>query len=209
MMKKYVLAGAIAAFFATANVAQAPEMRLHYFQPLKGRVIPTESTLEKYAKENDENIRKLIKKMDDLEHYRTNDFSDDTLQLLVARLMMGEAEDYSDTDKIAVVWTAMNRAKKYNSSIKTEILRAYQYSCFNEGTDSSIFLKIPLEHNERDFLKDLQLAKDFLDGKYRDPTRGATYYYNPKKVRKKPSWVNQTVFLKRIGDHLFYKEKSL
>ena len=209
MTKKYVLAGAIAAFLATANIAYAPITNGIHFQPPKERTITTGSFLEKYAKENEEKIQALLKKLDDLDNYRTEDFNEDSLEVLTARLMVGEDEDNLNICKIADTWTAFNRLKKggwYGETFHEVVLKPSQYSCFNEDTDSSIFLKIPLQHNERDFLINLQLAKDFWSGKYPDPTNGATHYYNPKKA-KKPNWVKDMIFCGRVGDHLFYKER--
>ncbi len=207
MIKKCIFAGAVAAFFAAANAVYAPGINIAYYHPIERAVI-AEEIFGEYFKEDKKRLEEITKKYNELRNYRTNDFNEDSNERLIARLMMGETEDYSDIDKIAVAWTAMNRAIRCNSNIKTEILRPYQFSCFNPGTDSNIFLKIPLEHNERDFLVDLRLAKEFLSGKYKDPTNGATHYYNPDRVYGTPEWVKYMTFLKRIGDHLFYKEKD-
>jgi spore germination cell wall hydrolase CwlJ-like protein len=46
-----------------------------------------------------------------------------------------------------------------------------------------------------------------MQGKTKDPTRGAISYYNPKKV-KKPKWdFAKLTFTKNIHNHRFYKEK--
>jgi spore germination cell wall hydrolase CwlJ-like protein len=210
MTKKYVLAGAIGAFLAAANIVYAPTIAKPVFTPPKSTIISgRENLLEKYAKENEERKKVLMKKIDDLENYKTEDFNEDSLEIFTARLMMGETEDYSAKDKIAVAFTILNRLKRgawYGETFHEVALKPYQYSCFNPDRDSSIFLKIPLQHNERDFLINVQLSKNFWLGRYKDPTNGATHYYNPKKV-KKPEWVKRMIFCRRIGDHLFYKER--
>jgi len=57
MTKKYVLAGAIAAFLSVANVAHAPIQNIFYNPPIEN-VVYRESTLEKYAKESEERFLK-------------------------------------------------------------------------------------------------------------------------------------------------------
>jgi len=211
MTKKYILAGAVAAFLAAANVAYAPisNQQLPKFQEPK-ITISTGNFLERYAQENEEKIHALLKELDDLDNYRTRDFNEDSLEILTARLMMGEDEDNQDICKIADTHTALNRLKIggwYGKTFHEVVLKPEQYSCFNRGTDSNIFLKIPLEHNARDFLRDIQLSKNFWLGRYPDPTNGATHYYNPDKVKGTPDWVKTMRFCGRIGHHLYYKEK--
>ena len=140
--------------------------------------------------------------------------------------MLGEDEGHTDESKIADTWTALNRAKRNNTSIREEILRPWAYSCF-WVEDSKTFLKDPLTHSPlkytQEFPNDLVLAKNFLDGKYKDPTHEATSYYNPNaildgiirfvkglgKIKTPRDWdMNNMVYLAKIGDHYYFKEKN-
>lgn len=141
--------------------------------------------------------------------YKVSDFSEDPDQILLARMLLGETEDCSKIEKIAVAYTAINRAKdnkRWNGeTLREAILKPYQYSCFNKEYNQP--LKNPMRYNQKEFLNCLKLAEEILAGKYKDPTGGATYYYNPSKIQK-PNWAKR---LKRIGKiknsyHVFYKE---
>ncbi len=59
MTKKYILAGAIAAFFAATQIAYAPATRPEQFCPPKERVIARESSLERFARENEGKLHSL------------------------------------------------------------------------------------------------------------------------------------------------------
>jgi len=129
--------------------------------------------------------------------------------LLLARMIFGECEDCSKTEKIAIAFTALNRTKKggwYGENLKEVILKPYQYSCFNSDLDGSIFLKDPLKHNAQEFLLSLKLSKEILEGKYKDPTKGATHYYNPKRVGE-PYWTKKFTKIGKIENshHIFYR----
>lgn len=157
-----------------------------------------------------EKIRQLEQKVEDAMNYRVADFREDSEICLLARLILGEAAGASTIEKIAVAYSAINRTK-WGKSLKEVILAPYQYSCFNEGTDSSKFLKNPLKYEPEEFYQSLEISKKILAGKYKDPTRGATHYYNPRLV-KKPFWANKLFSLGRIPlgnkkftHHVFYK----
>ncbi|VVB82836.1 Cell Wall Hydrolase [uncultured archaeon] len=147
-----------------------------------------------------------------IENYITNDFKKDSEKVLLARMLLGEAEDCSEIEKVAIAYTALNRAKdkeEWNGeTLKEVILKPNQYSCFNSGTDSNIFLKNPLKYNQNEFFYCLEISAKVLEGKYQDPTGGATYYYNPAKV-KEPRWTKKLAKVGKIKNsyHIFYKKK--
>jgi spore germination cell wall hydrolase CwlJ-like protein len=144
-------------------------------------------------------------------NYQTDNFKNDSEEVLLARMILGEAEGCSKIEKIAIAYTAINRAKDKRAwngeTLKDSILMPSQYSCFNKKTDSSIFLKNPFRYNKEEFLNCLEISKAVLKKTYSDPTKGATHYYNPKKVTK-PYWTKKLVKIGRIQNsyHIFYKE---
>ena len=155
-------------------------------------------------------IPELIKKLKPIkEDYDTLDFSQDSEKVLLARMLLGEVENCSKQERIAVAYTAINRIndnKKWNGeTLKEVILKPYQYSCFNETFNKK--LKTPLNYNKKEFLSCLKLSGEILSGKYKDPTNGATHYYNPRTI-KEPFWAKKTKKIGKIKNskHLFYKE---
>jgi len=145
--------------------------------------------------------------------YKTDNFYKDEDSVLLARMLLGEATGCSEIEKIAIAFTPINRVEDGDelngSTIKDAILTPYQYSCFNSEKKSSLFLKDPLKYNSGEFLNDLKLAKEVLGGKYKDPTNGATNYYNPMLV-KEPIWTKDFQNIGRIGNskHIFYRPKK-
>jgi N-acetylmuramoyl-L-alanine amidase len=119
---------------------------------------------------------------------------------------MGEADECSQLEKIAVAYTVINRVNDSagRKSIKEIILAPRQYSCFNKGTDSLKFLKDPMKYNKKEFVGTINLAEDILSGKYNDPTKGATHYYNPSLI-KTPKWAKELKNIGKIGHHIFFK----
>ena len=113
--------------------------------------------------------------------------------------------------KNEIAYTAIHRVEQgYDKSLRGAILRLDQYSCFNEGTDNSIFLKDPLRHNPKEFFASLEIAIGILEGKIKDPKDGATYYYDPKVLKTPPEWTKGLEEIKRPGfHHRYYKERRL
>ncbi len=145
-------------------------------------------------------IREEIKenyKKENKDNYKTDDFYKDTNEMLLARMLLGECENCSEIEKIAVAYTAINRSndgKKWNGeTLREVILKPYQYSAFNENLNAK--LKNPLAYNSKEFFDSLKLANEILTGKHPDPTNGATHYLNPNhpslKGKPLPSWTKK------------------
>ncbi|MBI2451872.1 cell wall hydrolase [Candidatus Pacearchaeota archaeon] len=148
--------------------------------------------------------------------YQTTNFSQDSDEVLLARMLFGEARDRSELEKVAIAYTAINRSqdrKKWNGeSLREAMLKPYQYSCFNYNDSNRKKLMNPEKYEPQAFQECLNIARKVLAGKYRDPTNGATHYYNPD-VMSKPSWANKMQKIGRIkisekefSKHEFYRE---
>jgi len=152
-------------------------------------------------------------KIKDPINYKTSNFYQDSNEILLARMLLGEAENCSKNEKIAIVYTVLNRMKDNKDwngkTLKEVILKPYQYSAFNK--DRNAKLKNPLAYNANEFLESLKLAEEILAGKYPDPTNGATHYINPNHPdlkRSLPKWIKKLELVGRIEDsfHIFYRE---
>lgn len=141
----------------------------------------------------------------------TNDFSKDSESVLLARMLLGEAEGCSTLEKVAIAYTALNRVndgKRWNGeTLKEALLTPGQYSCFNHDNKRSKVLKNPLRYNAKEFLQCVDIAEKFVKGKYNNISKGATHYYNPRGIST-PYWARHMKEIGKIGDsiHLFYKE---
>lgn len=207
-----------------ANSAESRVQRVNYIRPQPSLIKKTKENLAKRYIERQNIIPPKIpyfpeQKTEDIErreieclfNYKTSDFWEDSEKVLLARMLLGEGESCSKIEKIAIAWTAINRAndnQEWNGkTLKEAILKPYQYSCFNKEYNQS--LKNPLAYNPKEFYECLYLSERILAGGYKDPTKGATFYYNPGKI-KTPRWVKGLERVGRIGKsyHVFYREKK-
>ncbi len=146
--------------------------------------------------------------------YRTSDFSTDSEEILLARMIFGEARGCDLEEKIAVGYTAINRAhdgKRWNGeNVKDAILKPMQYSCFNKNDPNRGKLMDPLSFEPEEFENCLEVSRNILSGMYPDSSKGATHYFNPRAAN--PSWKRK---LEKIGairtqsglsKHEFYRE---
>jgi N-acetylmuramoyl-L-alanine amidase len=140
--------------------------------------------------------------------YRTEDFSRDSDEILLARMLFGEARNCSDEEKGAIAYTAFNRAndgKKWNGeSVRDSILKKWQYSCFNEGDPNREKLMDPESHDRNAWGECLRVADEVLRGEHSDLNKGQTHYHT-RGIN--PSWASKIRKIYGIdGKHFFYRE---
>lgn len=145
--------------------------------------------IKKPVTKNPQTIEQKVQETTDV------DFTKDSQQILLARVLYGEARSESRTTKEAIVSTILNRTKKHvwwgksnyqnvsDYSLHAVILKPWQYSCFNSNDPNLNELKHP---NGKAWQECLAVAKDALDGKVKDSTAGCTHYHNKRKSN--PNW---------------------
>lgn len=156
-------------------------------------------------------------------NYTTKDFSRDSDEILLARMIYGEGRGSSRTEQIAIGFVAQNRTtdgKPGNGRTLREVIlkskklkngnRVYQFSAFNPKDPNRKEMLNPSEIHE--FENCLSVARDILSQRVSDPTNGATHYFNPSVTN--PNWANSMYRVGRINtetgpsDHEFYIDKK-
>ena len=142
--------------------------------------------------------------------YRTRDFSNDSDEVLLARMIFGEARgrDCLDSERIAIGYVALNRIEegRYGRGLRGVLLRRNQFHCFNENNDNGVKVMNPMAYEPAAFEHCLEIARGVLSGIYTNETQGATHYFNPRVAS--PSWADSMTRIGRIhgSKHVFYKE---
>ncbi|UYZ39107.1 cell wall hydrolase (plasmid) [Clostridium beijerinckii] len=116
----------------------------------------------------------------------------DNIQLL-ARLIQSEAGDEPYMGKLAVGNVVLYRVNQDNVSIKDTIFKKGQF----DGVNTSNFNIQPSEDS-------MQAAKEVLNG--RQVLTDGYYFVNLKMAS--PSWAQSNNFIKRIGDHWFFRKEQ-
>ena len=148
----------------------------------------------------------------------TGDFIDDTDEILLARLIFGEARNRSKQEKIAIAWVVKNRLQtairdfgfNYHEIIIKNDRVTYQFSPMNpKETDNFPLLINPLklnnQKNKTAWQESYEIATGVIAGKITDPTNGAVFFHSDDF--SKDDFLKRTpraIYSTSIGVFLFY-----
>lgn len=134
----------------------------------------------------------------------------------LATMVYGEARGESIKGKIAVAFSAINRKlRNPNKDLCGIVLAKKQYSIFN-GNDklqkiATTFDLEPPMNNPIEMAaweESLQVAKEIVNHKHKDPISGATHYIAPVAMKKlgykTPKWAKQYKMVGQVDNHVFY-----
>lgn len=144
----------------------------------------------------------------------TGSFRDDTDEMLLARLILGEANSEPREAKIWVAWSVINRAKAgswWPNTIKEVILQKGQYDPIKPSDRNYEKIINPLgfkyigKNDKKSWYECYEIARDVISGKISNPTT-ATHIHGVGVDRE---WFEKNVvpkgkFLKKIGKTYFY-----
>lgn len=142
----------------------------------------------------------------------TEDFYDDTEEILLSRAIYGEAGGESYEAKIAVAWSIRNRVEdpkqRWGKTYHDVILWPSQYEPFTDP-DQAVFKKItepPADDSieGKAWQESFQAAKAVFLGKVSDPTKGANHFL-AKTANPWPSWATEDAFTIEVGGTNFYR----
>ena len=155
--------------------------------------------------------------------YQTKDPRKDSEQILLARLLFGEARDCGYAEKLIIGYSVLNRKSdgwesNGEGSIKSVALKPSQYSCFDgpislggNGSKTRIDVNLPKVLNplgvdednaKQEWQECLKASKEVLEGKYKWALNRDQKWYHTRRIRKPRSWKTA----KRIND--FYIRKT-
>ncbi|PIR61518.1 MAG: hypothetical protein COY81_00930 [Candidatus Pacebacteria bacterium CG_4_10_14_0_8_um_filter_43_12] len=132
----------------------------------------------------------------------TGNFADDPDQIILARVLFGEARNtlVPDEARIAIGWVIKNRVDSsgWSNSYREVITTPSQFSSFNRGDDNRPFVENPLYTDnpidKKAWEHAYELAGKIISNEIEDPTKGANHYYDDSIST--PSWAeNQQLTL--------------
>jgi len=125
-------------------------------------------------------------------------------QLVLARLIYGEARGEDIETQTAVAQVVKNRAahpKWWGNSVKEVCLKRYQFSCFN-FSDPNMEQLMNASLDDKIFLQCIGVAFAVMNGLYEDKTNGATHYHN-KSIA--PYWNKKMTQIYETEKLIFYR----
>lgn len=146
----------------------------------------------------------------------TGDFSDDPEDVLLARLIFGEARNQPREAKAGVAWTVKNRLRAQRAywgfSFHEVIQKSGQYAAMDPRDDNFSKLIDPFNTNEpgadEAWYECYQVAQGVIEGTIEDPTEGAVFFHSVDYSQERfvTRDVPGAIFIKQIGDILFYRK---
>ena len=141
----------------------------------------------------------------------TGDFNDDSDEILLARLIFGEARGEPDEARIWVAGVVLNRvkAKAWPDTIHEVILKKGHFDPFKESDSNYDNIIDPLKNADRDtqeiWYRCNEIAEEIITGKLANPTE-ATHFHGKGTTREEfeRKIVPNGRFLKKIGNTYFY-----
>ena len=150
-------------------------------------------------------------------------FQGDTTTIILARMIFGEARNQSQEAMTGVGWVIKNRVnanKKYFGSNYHEVIlkndgKYWQFSSFIPSDPNFKILIDPLSNNAEEtdkkaWFNSYDIASKIVGDLITDPTEGATFFHSTDLSQEKftTQSVPGAIFIKRIGDFLFYKDPN-
>lgn len=118
---------------------------------------------------------------------------------LMARTAYWEARSDGARGMLAVCWVIRNRG----GTVRSVVHQPAQFSVWSKGGPAR---RKAIRADDPDYATALHTARQVLAGGSRDPTGGATFYYE-KTMRPPPSWARGMRIVARIGSHIFLRPR--
>ena len=125
----------------------------------------------------------------------------------LAVMIYGEAGIDTFYGKAGVAWTAMNRFLKYPySSLCQVVLKEEQFKAMKKSVyrQAVVYQTAPKGANPRNWEESVRVAELVYEDIIPDPTKGAQYFVNPKKLEGYPDWLRKLKKTVSIDSHNFY-----
>ena len=138
----------------------------------------------------------------------TGDFYDDSEEMILARLIFGEARSQFEEARIWVAGTVINRVKAHAwpNTIHDVILDSDQFNSFKPDDPNSKWVKNPLLDltQKQSWIDCYNIAKGILNSSIKNPTE-ATHFHDSRLSQEDfMKLIPNGKFLKRIDDLFFY-----